>query len=463
MVLSKCIANNNEIKYAIDIIPMNLDIFSCADYIEYSICRLLVNPLIERDSKQLFRHSYGLEEIKALNDEMGFSIRIKANMYWDDGSVVTAYDYVNGIRRLNQSICPISNMFSPIKNWEEASCGEVEISDLGIMAINCNELIVLLDSPMDYIETILSTIYFSPYKCCEEDGKQLYCGPFCIKEFDEKKIILEKNKFYRTGSDISSIEYIFVDDMKMAIKEYENGKIAITCNTAFPYADVELYRKYEDFHESKESGLFFILHCNNNLLKKYISSIIDRTEIANELYNCITPVYSMCSKSKSEKKDNISVDYEPHKKKLKLLYSNYYPNGIVANIIKEQIEKDKIIEIDLVCLNLDILSEKIDAMDYDLALSITYQCFSGIIPAFYNYMGILNDNMLDKSIQLLEQYYNGGQLDEAKLDAIVNDGLPFIPLFEIGSFQFINPQLQGLTIDSQGIISISPNGENKGI
>lgn len=448
------IENTTILKYAIDYIPNNFDIFTCSDYIEYLVCKLLTSPLVEVDDNGSYKKSYGLNSIEPLKNVIGFSIKINSNMYWNDGSTVSAQDYVNGLIHLNQSRCPINNMLLPIKNWDEVACNEMKIQELGIEVVNDNEFRLILDSPMDYIEMLLSTIYISPYKCSQKDGQQLYCGPYCLKEFDENKVILDRNRFFSTTSNISSVEFLLIRNMRDALELYKNGKIAVTCNTSFPYSELNVYRKYDDFYERKESGLLFLLHVSNKQLKEYILKLINREEISASLNNCVNPLYSVCSKKKILYKNTIK-EQEFGKKTFNLIYSGYYPNEIIAKRIKEQIEQDGKIIVNLKCVSLETLSERIDAVEYDLALGITYQCFIGVIPAFFNYMGIIEDAYIDLAIDVIENYYNGGELNEDLLENIINNGLLFIPLLEMGSFQLINKKLSGYVVDKQGFVAFS--------
>ena len=460
MYLGDKIENTSILKYAIDYIPNNFDIFTCSDYIEYLVCKLLTFPLVEVDENGLYKKSYGLNTIEPLQDVIGFSIKINSNMYWNDGSNVSAQDYVNGLIRLNQSRCPINNMLLPIKNWDEVARKEMKIQELGIEIVNDNEFRLILDFPMDYIEMLLSTIYISPYKCSRKGGQQLYCGPYFLKNFDKNKVTLDRNPFFSTTSNISSVEFMLIKNMEDALEMYKNGKLAVTCNTSFPYSKLNVYREYDDFYERKESGLLFLLHVSNNQLKDYILQLLNREEISALLNNCVNPRYSVCSKKKILYK-NIFKEQEFGKKKINLIYSGYYPNEIIAKKVKEQIERDGKIIVNLMCVSLETLSERIDSMEYDLALGITYQCFTGAIPAFFNYMGIIKDTYIDLAIDVIENCYNGSELNEDLLENIINNGLPCIPLLEMGSFQLINKKLSGYVVDKQGFVALA-NARFKG-
>ena len=63
MYLGDKIENTSILKYAIDYIPNNFDIFTCSDYIEYLVCKLLTFPLVEVDENGLYKKSYGLNTI----------------------------------------------------------------------------------------------------------------------------------------------------------------------------------------------------------------------------------------------------------------------------------------------------------------------------------------------------------------------------------------------------------------
>ena len=128
MIFGNKIINRNIIKYAIDSLPQKIDVFTCSDYIEYLICKALVSPLTELKNGEII-HSKNLESMNYYENELKYIIQIKPTMYWDDGTVVCAQDYVEGFRHLieSQEFCPIINTLIPIKNWSDIICGEKKL------------------------------------------------------------------------------------------------------------------------------------------------------------------------------------------------------------------------------------------------------------------------------------------------------------------------------------------------
>ena len=326
---------------------------------------------------------------------------------------------------------------------------------MGIKAVNqwCFE--IELDYPMDYLPELFSTIYLSPYKYNNKTQRELYCGAFTLKNITNEKVTLKKNKYYNLISNIDEIEFLLVNDMNEALEGFRDGSIAITCNTSFPYTMVEHFRKYRNFYENRHSGLFFLLHTSNDILKKYINNLLDKDIISAKLNECISPVHSICSREKIEYGNLTDQNFSFTKQEFNLFFSNYYPNKFIAEEIKQQIEKDKKIKINLVEIPLIELSKKIDNRDYELALSITYRCINGIIPTFFNLIGIIKEDYADEILQYIDFFYKGKEFDASKVESLINDGLPFIPLFEIGSFQLISEELYGYHLDGQGIISFA--------
>ncbi|MCZ6659504.1 MAG: peptide ABC transporter substrate-binding protein, partial [Gammaproteobacteria bacterium] len=180
--------------------------------------------------------------------EDGATFWIRDDAHWNDGSPVTAHDFVFawrlGLDPANAS--EYAFILYPIKNAEAINRGDLPVDALGVHAIDDKTLDVTFERPIAFFDklTAFSTYYPVPQDFYEatsgrygSDADQLlYNGPFAISSWVHgASLKLDKNPYYwdkdRIRLDSINIGYI-VSDANATLNLFKDDKIALTSLTA---------------------------------------------------------------------------------------------------------------------------------------------------------------------------------------------------------------------------------------
>ncbi len=180
--------------------------------------------------------------------EDGATFWIRDNAHWNDGSPVTAHDFVFawrlGLDPANAS--EYAFILYPIKNAEAINRGDLPLDSLGVHAIDDKTLDVTFERPIAFFDklTAFSTYYPVPQDFYEATGGRygsdadqlLYNGPFAISSWVHgASLKLDKNPYYwdkdRIRLDSINVGYI-VSDANATLNLFKDDKIALTSLTA---------------------------------------------------------------------------------------------------------------------------------------------------------------------------------------------------------------------------------------
>ena len=171
-------------------------------------------------------------------DGLQYTFVLRRDIVWQDGSSVTAHDFVYAWRRLvNPETASLYAFFmEPIKNARRVTAGEMPIESLGVSALSDRIFLVELERPTAYFLEVVAFSLLTPVKKAfvEAVGASRYfqspvtslsSGPYRVKEFVQgARLILEKNKTYWRSNEIQ------IDELR-----YEHF-------TSDPLAQLNLFR-----------------------------------------------------------------------------------------------------------------------------------------------------------------------------------------------------------------------------
>jgi ABC-type oligopeptide transport system substrate-binding subunit len=174
--------------------------------------------------------------------EVTFSLRKTA--VWEDGSPVTAHDFVFSWRRLvnPKTGATGSTFFSYIfKNGEAILRGEKAIETLGATALDDHTLRITLSRPVPYLLNVLAGPPYFPIKEAfynQQHGRYgadaaniQSNGPFIMKRWiHHSSIELVKNPTYWNASEIYLNEFnvgYITSDVRSMLNLYKSGEIAM--------------------------------------------------------------------------------------------------------------------------------------------------------------------------------------------------------------------------------------------
>lgn len=240
-------------------------------------------------------------------DGLTWTFNLREDAKWANGDPVTANDFVYAWRR---AVNPDTGseygpylMDGVIKNATAVSNGEKPVDELGVEADGDHTLVVTLEKPTPYFESLTTRSTFMPLneEFVEEQGDDfatsddnlLSNGPFLMTNWESTSDswTLEKNPDYWDEEAVSleKINFNVIKDPQTGVDLYESGEVDRTDLTS---DFVDQYSVQDDFVVTPETSLYY-LKLNqtesealaNVNIRKALSKAIDKQALVDELLN----------------------------------------------------------------------------------------------------------------------------------------------------------------------------------
>ena len=438
--------------YEMDIIPSHLSLIEPIDYNSTIILRALYETLFTvKEDGQLFFN--GMKY--AWNDERTkLTIQLNAEKRWNDGSCVKAQHYVQRFLLLLKQgrEHPLYKFLCYIKNWDECIDDEIMADEIGVKSINEFTIVFELESPVPFFEELLSSIYTAPFK-----QKDVYNGPYVVQNITTDSIVLIRNKYYcyKKKNIIRKIVFKENYDYKQTIKNFFEGKCHITGNTQFPHEMISDLENNKDLVINNNSNLFFILRFNMD--KETVDQV--KTILNNHIYlaseknnnyefwkigNIKNPLF------RARLREVCKTEVKIHtNKKVIILYTEFYPNEKVAEILEGYLQEFFFVEKEKVLYE-TITRNEITLEDNDMLLEIiSFECYS-LLPRLLTLLPCVNEENVDEYIEELEMINSLDSLEpeNQKCLNILENSREVFFLFELNSYQFISSNIEGFYIQN---------------
>lgn len=269
---------------------------------------------------QVFEGLYGLDKkdnfVPAVADGMPktnkaktvYTIKLKKNAKWSDGSAVTANDFIYAWRRaVDPKTAPgYASLFKDsIKNATAINDGKMPADKLAVKAPDDHTLVITLKKPVPYFISLLSFETFFPEKQAfvEKQGDKygtdakhtLYNGPFVMKEWKgntSKEWTYAKNEHYwdKKNVQVGEIHVSVAKDINAGVNLFETKK-ADRAPLSGDYA--KQYKNRKDF-QTENDALISYLRFNqkrsgkktplaNNDLRHAISLAVDKDTLTKQV------------------------------------------------------------------------------------------------------------------------------------------------------------------------------------
>ncbi|HEU4965458.1 MAG TPA: peptide ABC transporter substrate-binding protein [Bacilli bacterium] len=178
-------------------------------------------------------------------DGKTYTIKIRDNAVWADGSPVTANDFVFSWKRTLDPKTGAQYAFMMdmwIKGAEDYNTGKVKTADnVGVTAVDDKTLKVELTTPVPFFTGQLAFPIFFPEKqeFVEKAGEKfgadadtvLSNGPFILDKWDhEAQLVFKKNDKYWDADNVSleQVTFQIIPDQNSALNMYDTGDVDIT-------------------------------------------------------------------------------------------------------------------------------------------------------------------------------------------------------------------------------------------
>lgn len=174
------------------------------------------------------------------DDGLVYTFNLNPDAKWSDGEQIKAEDYVYSWQRLMdpETAAPYAFIGEYIKNGRAVETGEMEPTELGVVAKDDTTLEVTLEHPTAYFLSMIGAqAQFAPLRkdIVEKYGaefaadaeKNVYSGPYILTSAKNQKWIFEPNENYwdKDAIKLDRVELSYVQNQETALAMYESGDL----------------------------------------------------------------------------------------------------------------------------------------------------------------------------------------------------------------------------------------------
>ncbi len=243
------------------------------------------------------------ESVEKSADGLTYTFKLR-DAKWSNGTAVTAGDFVFAWRRLVDPTVASEYAFiaeiAGIKNAAAITAGEVTPDQLGVVAQDDKTLVVTLDVPVPFFESLMAFPSFLPVNeafftaAGDSFGTSpetiISNGPFMITAYEPAAttISLAKSPTYWDASKVAldGIQYQVIKDSQQAMLSYQNGDLNVATLSG---EQVEQFQADPEFHNIMAGYLWYIspnqtvAGLENVNLRKAIALSYDKEAIAKNI------------------------------------------------------------------------------------------------------------------------------------------------------------------------------------
>jgi len=244
------------------------------------------------------------KSVKKSDDGLKYTITLRPNLKWADGSKLTAQDFVYGWQRTNdpKTGSEYAYLMSGIKNADAIQKGEVtDLNELGIKAINDTTLEVELERPLAVFSALLTMPAFYPQSQAfvEKAGDKfgttaatnLASGPYIVKGWNgsNQKYSFVKNPNYWDAKAVKTpkITTQIIKDQNTGYNLFKGDKVDFTILSPDQVKASKKDKAYGLTHLGAENSLTLnevkIPEFKNLKIRQAISDAIDRKTLSDKI------------------------------------------------------------------------------------------------------------------------------------------------------------------------------------
>lgn len=228
-------------------------------------------PLLRTAGESGFDWEPGLAtDFQANADMTEFTITLRQDAKWSDGTPITADDVVYSFQRVLDPALASERayIYYLIKNAEAINAGEKDMSELGVVAVDASTIKFTTEQPCDYFDQFLRSSGSAPVqKAAAEQHKDLYgsdvdklvaSGPFKLDEWvHDNSVVLVKNENYWDAANVTleRIEFTITTDSNTLIGMYQTGDLDVL---KVANDQVDAYKDAPNFKQSPRLKVSFI-------------------------------------------------------------------------------------------------------------------------------------------------------------------------------------------------------------
>ena len=475
--------------------PPNLDTVRTTDTVSFFVIGHTQEGLVRYDRRG--QTVPGVASSWVISDSsIDFSLREDAR--WSDGTPVLAEDFVYAWRLLVDPAmaAAYASIMFPIKNAEQIQRGELPVSELGIEALGPHSLRVSLERPCGYCVSLMAHAAFFPIKqafrerqgevYAAEAANLLYNGPFLIESWTHGAALkLIKNPLYwnRTAITLNGINIDYItEDNRTRLNLFRDGRIALARLGAETVADAASQgMRLRTFASGGMSYLRLNVDKDRPLaelkLRRAIQLIFDSDEFVNKVIGIpgYKPAYSFFPGWLPGAEDKFSREYPLLKPPVNIALARQLlaevqqaqgelppmtlltvasPTGAkVAEYLQGIMGQGLGLSIKVDQQTFKQYLMKAESGEFDMALASWYPDFNDVV-TYADLLASWNANNrghyanpdYDQWLSVLQRAVDKTErmIAAARLQAIIAEDVPLIPMAETGSAYLQHGKLRGV-------------------
>lgn len=390
------------------------------------------------------------ESIEKSQDFKKWTITLRENLKWSDGSNITAEDYVESwISILNkENNNPNAFKLFFIKDAKKLYDGKIKSNEFkGITITDKNTIEVNMEYPVKNFDEILSNVFMFPTKKDSKIDKEnlITNSAFKLKSYTDEEIILEQNENYwdNVNTKIKKVTLKLVENEILAYQLFDLKQIDFF---GLPFYEIPYERRLDSSKKPEllnfKTNIFEFLKLDtenkmlqNNTLRKNLETLIDSKFLVEFiLYNNSEPIF---------KKENLVSDQIS---KLKNEFDEILKSSNLQNeILTLKHNGTKLSERILASLS----KEWIDK--YRIKVSITGDSNASITHSTFN-IGTTDEMDIKYYINHYLQNDDFSKM-YTSIEDIKKDNLIF-PLYKRSFSVLVHNNIQGLHVSPNGLLLI---------
>ena len=263
--------------------PTILDPYQIQDDNAFNVSYAVTEPLFRIAGEDGKDWEPGLAtEFEENEDATVYTVTLRENAKWSDGTPITAEDVVYSFQRVVDPsfASPKANDYFYLKNAEAIIKGEKDKQELGVKALDDYTVEFVLEKPVDFFVDCLKTPGWAPIQ--KEAGEKyqdlygaepenmVFSGPFVVSEWvHDNSITLKKNDNYWDAKNVTleEIQISLTSDKNAIQGMYEAGDLDMQ------RIGTELFEKYKDSPELREEGRLSVSFIEFNPKVEFLNNI----------------------------------------------------------------------------------------------------------------------------------------------------------------------------------------------
>lgn len=173
-------------------------------------------------------------------DGLTYTFHLNPEAKWSDGEQIKAQDFVYSYQRLMDpdTAAPYAFIGEYMKNGLAVEKGQMDPSELGVVAQDDTTLVITLERPTAYFLSLVgSCAQYAPLRqdIVEEYGtdfaadyeKNVYSGPYVLTKSSDNQWFFEPNENYwdKDSIKLDRVELNYVQNPDTAVAMYEDGEL----------------------------------------------------------------------------------------------------------------------------------------------------------------------------------------------------------------------------------------------